>query len=91
MKSLEVVFDPELGVDIVNLGLIYGMDISDTGIRVRMTMTSPMCPYAPQIIQETKETLLANGFDDVAIDLTFDPPWSPEKITEKAKDMLGIF
>lgn len=94
-KILEVlsnVYDPEIPIDIVNLGLIYGIDIDGSNVRISMTMTAPGCPASTQIAGESK--LLVGeipGVENVEIDLVWDPPWDPSKMSEEAQDSLGIF
>ena len=99
LESLKQVIDPELFVNIVDLGLIYGVQIrpSEKGedqsqISVEMTMTSPACPAGPQLMANSKDCLSRlEGVDDVEIKLVMDPPWTPDRMTEAAKDQLGIF
>lgn len=88
-KAIEVlkkVQDPELMLDVYTLGLIYGIDIKEDNIDIKMTFTSPMCPYGPQLISEIEHSLKNIGFK-VKINLTFDPPWEP---SEEVKDLLGL-
>lgn len=81
--------DPELGIDIWTLGLIYGFDLSEDEelLHVRMTFTTPLCPFGPQLIGELKQALLMLGLRVVDIEVTFDPPWTP---TEELRAMLGV-
>jgi metal-sulfur cluster biosynthetic enzyme len=91
------VIDPELFVNIVDLGLIYVVDIhrNDDGthnVAVEMTMTSPMCPAGPQLVADSRKAVESmNGVAAVDIKVVMDPPWTPEKMTEDARDQLGIF
>lgn len=94
-KILEVlsnVYDPEIPIDIVNLGLIYGIDIDGGNVRISMTMTAPGCPASTQIAGESK-ILVGEipGVENVEIDIVWDPPWDPSKMSEEAQDSLGIF
>lgn len=94
-KILEVlsnVYDPEIPIDIVNLGLIYGIDIDGGNVRISMTMTAPGCPASAQIAGESK-ILVGEipGVENVEIDIVWDPPWDPSKMSEEAQDSLGIF
>ena len=94
-KILEVlsnVYDPEIPIDIVNLGLIYGIDIEGGNVRISMTMTAPGCPASTQIAGESK-ILVGEipGVENVEIDIVWDPPWDPSKMSEEAQDSLGIF
>lgn len=86
--------DPELQIDIVSLGLIYNVKVEDKNkVLIRMTLTTPGCPLAPVIDQMVREALFGLVEDpetDVTIDLTFDPPWLPEMMTEEARLELGL-
>lgn len=81
--------DPELGIDIWTLGLIYGFELSEDEeiLHVRMTFTTPLCPFGPQLIGELKQSLLMLGLRVVDIEVTFDPPWEP---SEELRAMLGV-
>lgn len=79
-KKLESVKDPEIGIDIVSLGLIRELELAEEPIKkahVLMTLTTPFCPFANDLIQEVEDTLEKAGFEDVAVELTFEPPWEP--------------
>jgi metal-sulfur cluster biosynthetic enzyme/nitrite reductase/ring-hydroxylating ferredoxin subunit len=96
-EELKKVVDPELFVNIVDLGLIYNIDLipvpgGKTNCKIDMTMTSPMCPAGPQMIANSKQVLgqLA-GMGDVEVKIVLDPPWTPDKMTQDARDQLGIF
>lgn len=91
MKQLEQVNDPELNISIVDLGLIYGIDIDkQNNVDIKMTLTTIGCPLFGLIEKEVQEKLKTSGLNDVNIELTFDPPWTMEKMSERAKAMLGI-
>lgn len=94
-EVLKGVVDPEIHVDIVNLGLIYGVEKDEEkgDIRVRMTLTSPACPYGPEIQRQAHQVLAAiPGVKNVQVEITFQPPWDPRTMaSDEAKDMLGIF
>jgi len=93
LDALKQVVDPELMVNIVDLGLVYEVSQDETGkVHVEMTLTSPACPAGPQIIQQSKMALenLAD-VETAEIKLVMSPPWSPERMTEEARDQLGIF
>jgi metal-sulfur cluster biosynthetic enzyme len=92
MKVLEDVLDPELNVSIVDLGLVYDIEIKDEKIKVLMTLTTIGCPLFNLIEVEVKNKLQTLGVDDqnINVELTFEPPWSMEKMSEKAKALLGI-
>lgn len=90
-RRLRKVKDPELNLDIVVLGLIYDIDISEDYVHVTMSLTSPMCPAAGQIVEDAKKAI--EELDDVStadIELTFEPPWSPERIDPLIRSSLGI-
>ena len=97
LEELKQVIDPELFVNIVDLGLVYGVGI-ETGeddsqnVRIEMTMTSPACPAGPQLISQSKRVLSQlPGVRQVDVKIVFDPPWTPDRMTEDARDQLGIF
>jgi metal-sulfur cluster biosynthetic enzyme/nitrite reductase/ring-hydroxylating ferredoxin subunit len=96
-EELKKVIDPELFVNIVDLGLIYNVDLlpaaeGKSNCKIDMTMTSPMCPAGPQMIQNSKQVLgLLAGMGDVEVKIVLDPPWTPDKMTQEARDQLGIF
>lgn len=95
-EELKKVIDPELFVNIVDLGLIYNVDLVPTeekiNVKIDMTMTSPMCPAGPQMIANSKQVLgQVEGVGEVEVKIVLDPPWTPDRMTEEAKDQLGIF
>lgn len=96
-EELKKVIDPELFVNIVDLGLIYNVDLIETpegkaNCKIDMTMTSPMCPAGPQMIANSKQVLgQLEGIGDVEVKIVLDPPWTPDRMTEDARDQLGIF
>src|SRR5262245_29082073 len=96
-EELKKVVDPELFINIVDLGLIYNVDLlpaaeGKTNCKIEMTMTSPMCPAGPQLIQNSKQVLGAlPGMGNVEVKIVLDPPWTPDKMTQEARDQLGIF
>lgn len=92
LDALKEVIDPELMINIVDLGLIYDVSQEEGIVKVDMTLTSPSCPAGPQIIQQSKMAL--ERLDDVEkaeIKLVMSPPWSPDRMTDDARDQLGIF
>lgn len=97
-EALKEVIDPELYINIVDLGLVYLVQVGeekDDGrhdVHIEMTMTSPMCPAGPQLVAGCKNA--AEGLEEVdtaEVKVVMEPPWSPEKMTEEARDHLGIF
>lgn len=91
-KALRGVKDPEIGLDLVVLGLIYDIDIQDEGdVRVTMSLTSPMCPVAPQIVEEAKQAVEAvEGVRSAEVMLTFEPLWSPDRMDPIIRASLGL-
>lgn len=92
IETLQGIFDPEIPANIYDLGLIYNIDISDTGyVNITMTLTAPACPVAGEIIMEVDNKVRAvDGVTDVNVMLTFSPPWSRDMMTEEAKLELGF-
>lgn len=92
IEALKQVIDPELMVNIVDLGLVYSVNRDDKKIYVEMTLTSPACPAGPQIVQQSKMALeRLRDVDEAEIKLVMSPPWTPDRMTDEAKDQLGIF
>ena len=91
-EKLKNVLDPELGISIVDLGLVYEITVSQDGVcRILMTLTTIGCPLFDQIHKDIEDNVLKiEGINEVKTELTFDPPWSPEKMTEDAKIRLGF-
>lgn len=92
LEALREVIDPELMINIVDLGLIYDVQQDGGQVHVDMTLTSPACPAGPQLIQQSKLALeKLDGIDEAEISLVMTPPWTPERMTAEARDQLGIF
>lgn len=92
IEALKQVIDPELMVNIVDLGLVYAVNQQGDQVSVEMTLTSPACPAGPQIIQQAKMALeRLEDVQEATIRLTMSPPWTPDRMTDDAKDQLGIF
>ncbi len=92
IDALREVIDPELMINIVDLGLVYSINHTDRKAQVEMTLTSPACPAGPQIIAQAKMALeKIDGIDLAEIKLTMSPPWTPARMTDEARDQLGIF
>lgn len=90
--QLREVCDPEVGLNIVDMGLVYDLRLDSTTARVEMTLTSPACPSGPEIIGEIRRRLSTlNGIAEVDVNVVWSPPWSPDRMTEEARDQLGIF
>ena len=90
--ALREVIDPELGLDFVELGLIYGVEIDDAGaVQVTYTLTTPGCPIGPQVEEQIREFVgEIEGVTAVESELVFTPPWSPDRMSEDAKFALGF-
>ena len=92
LEALKNVIDPELMVNVVDLGLIYSIEENDGKVDCEMTLTSPMCPAGPQLIANSKQTLTQlDEVEDVEVKIVLEPAWSPDRMTEDARDQLGIF
>lgn len=93
IDALRTVFDPEIPVNIYELGLIYGIDIGADGkVEIVMTLTSPGCPVAGSLPNEVADSVRAvAGISDASVELVFDPPWGPELMSEAARLELGFF
>ena len=89
---LKTVYDPEIPVDIWELGLIYDLDVDDAGaVKIRMTLTSPMCPVAESLPPEVEaKARSVEGVADVKLDVVWDPPWSPSMMSEAARLELNL-
>ncbi|HKK92809.1 MAG TPA: metal-sulfur cluster assembly factor [Longimicrobiales bacterium] len=90
-NALKGVKDPELNLDLVVLGLIYDIEVEDTKADVVMSLTSPMCPVAGEIVEQATQAVLGvEGIDEADVQLTFDPPWTPERISPLIRASLGL-
>jgi metal-sulfur cluster biosynthetic enzyme len=92
LEKLKDVFDPEIPVNVVDLGLIYGVEISDgNDVHVQMTLTAPGCGMGPYIAQQAEWAVSElEGLEDVTVEMVFDPPWTPDLLSEDGKALLGI-
>ncbi len=98
-EALKQVIDPELFVNIVDLGLIYVVDVNPVEgeeekfkVDIKMTMTSPMCPAGPQLVAETKKYAgELESVSEVEVEVVMDPPWTQDMMSDDARDELGIF
>ncbi|MGD2044678.1 MAG: iron-sulfur cluster assembly protein [Gemmatimonadota bacterium] len=89
--ALKGVKDPELGLDLVVLGLVYDIEVEDDDIRATISLTSPMCPVAGQIVEDAKRAIEGvDGVGDVDVQLTFEPPWTPERMNPLVRSSLGL-
>lgn len=91
LEALSNVWDPELGIDIVNLGLIYDVRVGELGVVVDMTLTTPGCPVSDTLPWEARQTL-SHALPEfpLQINLVWDPPWTPERLSESASRALGF-
>jgi metal-sulfur cluster biosynthetic enzyme len=88
----ENVIDPEIGINIVDLGLVYDVKIEDSTAEITMTLTTPMCPLGPYIDSEVRTALQGlPGVEDTKVNLVWTPPWDPSKMSEEAKLELGFW
>ena len=91
IEALKEVYDPEIPVNIVDLGLIYDVEVEDGEVAVEMTLTAQGCGMGPYITQQAEWRIAEMpGVEDVEVELVWDPPWSPELITEDGKRLLGL-
>ncbi|MFM9419749.1 metal-sulfur cluster assembly factor [Thermus scotoductus] len=87
---LRTVYDPELGLDVVNLGLVYELRVEPPRAHVRMTLTTPGCPLHDSMGEAVRQALSRiPGIEEVKVELTFDPPWTPARLSEEARRLLG--
>ena len=93
VTAMKTVFDPEIPVDIYELGLIYKVDVADNkDVAVDMTLTAPGCPVAGEMPEMVKSALqTVDGIGEVVVNMVFDPPWTPERMSEEAKLELNMF
>ncbi|HEY6835346.1 MAG TPA: metal-sulfur cluster assembly factor [Gaiellaceae bacterium] len=91
IEALRSVEDPELGMDIVELGLLYDVEVAEPRVHIRYSLTSMGCPAGPLIQQSIEEVVHSMpGVEEVNTELTWDPPWTPDKMSEDAKFILGF-
>jgi metal-sulfur cluster biosynthetic enzyme len=91
LEMLRQVEDPELGMDIVDLGLLYEVEVESSRAKVTYSLTSMGCPAGPLIAQDIDSAVRqVEGIEDVELELTFDPPWTPDKMSDDAKFILGF-
>lgn len=93
IEALKSVYDPEIPVNIYDLGLIYRLDVTDNGnVSIDMTLTAPACPVAGQLPQQVADAVAAvPGVGEVEVRLVWDPPWTQERMSEAAQLMLGLY
>jgi len=90
-NALKTVKDPELNIDLVVLGLVYDIEVDGASVHTTISLTSPMCPVAGQIVEDARTAILqVDGVDEAVVELTFDPPWTPERISPLIRASLGL-
>jgi len=90
-QALRQVIDPELGLNIIELGLVYEIDVDEGDVEVQMTLTSPGCPAGPQIMDDVQRTLrMLDGVKSVNVALVWEPYWTPERIDPRVRAVLGL-
>jgi len=91
MGALSEVMDPELGISLVDLGLIYGVDIAGERVGVKMTFTTPACPMVHFLVSSVEDAVKkVKGVNEVDVQLVWDPPWTPDKMSDAGKEKLGL-
>ena len=89
--ALKDVYDPEIPINVVDLGLIYGVDVDEGNVDVKMTLTFAGCGMGPYIAQQAEWRVAElDGVEDVNVELVYDPPWTPDLISEDGKKLLGL-
>jgi metal-sulfur cluster biosynthetic enzyme len=92
LNALRTVNDPEIGVNVVDLGLVYSIQAHDDQVEVEMTLTTPACPAGPEILRNAVTAVeQIEGVSKANVKLVMSPPWTPERMTDAARDELGIF
>lgn len=92
LESLRAVIDPELGLDIVSLGMVYVVSVVGGVVNIEMTLTTPGCPLHASIEADVKHVLgQVPGVDEVSVELVWDPPWTPDAMSDSAKSALGFW
>lgn len=91
IKALKEVMDPEIGISVIDLGLIYGIKVSKDKVNIKMTLTTPACPMGAIIVQSVKEKVEnVKGVKQANVELVFEPPWNPKLMSSEARKQLGI-
>ena len=91
ITALETVIDPELNLDIWNMGLVYNVEVDESTVNIDLTLTSPMCPVGPMIMSNAKDAVTAlDGVEETNIELVWDPPWDMEMMSDDLKFMLAV-
>ena len=91
LEALKDVYDPEIPYNIVDLGLVYGVEVEGGNVNVQMTLTFPGCGMGPYMANNAREKIMElDDVEDANVEMVFDPPWSPDKISDEIKQELGI-
>ena len=91
LEALKDVFDPEIPVNVVDLGLIYGIEVTDRDVDIKMTLTFAGCGMGPYIAQQAEWRIAeVEGVEDINVEMVYDPPWTPDLINEDGKKQLGL-
>lgn len=91
MKALKNCYDPEIGISLVDLGLIYDVQIKNDKVHIKMTLTTPGCPMHAFMVNDVEEKVKKlKGVKEVKVELVWDPPWTPDKMSKEAKKGLGF-
>lgn len=90
ISVLKSVYDPELGLNVVDLGLVYDITIDAGGVKLTMTLTTPFCPVAPQFVAQVEDKIKSLGVANVKVELVWDPPWSTNRMSDEARMELGL-
>ena len=89
--ALKGVKDPELGLDLVVLGLVYDIEVEEEDVKATISLTSPLCPVAGQIVEDARQAIEGvDGVESANVELTFDPPWTPERMNPVVRASLGL-
>lgn len=91
IENLKHVYDPEISINVYDLGLIYDIAVDNKQCDITMSLTSAFCPAADDIIADVEMATMRAGIEDVNVNVTFDPPWGPEQMSEDARLILGIW
>lgn len=90
-EALRDVYDPEIPVNVVDLGLVYDVIVEEGKVHVKMTLTSPACPVAPQVAEDARQKILAvEGVKDAVVEFVWEPMWNPSMMSWEARDQLGM-
>jgi len=91
MKALKECYDPEIGISLVDLGLIYDVKVDKDKVDIKMTLTTPGCPMHTFMVKDVREKVKSlKGVKEVNVELVWDPPWTPDRMSEKVKKQLGM-